>query len=349
MSASVASVETFEAVAVQPIVVTQAPARRLALLDTARVVAAMGIVWVHASTSAAGQLLYPLGTFGVPFYTFIALLFMARSLTRENARSLGQYVMSRFFRIYTPFLFWSAAYVSMGIAKATAKHEALPHLSWSVLYAGGFEHLWFLPFLMIVTIAGAVIVSAVKHSSAARVGVAAALIALGTAACFLKEPAWIARRTDDLYFWRFAFRALPTVFWSIALALLTVLKGKLPRTTPAMATGGALLLASALLFGSIITPVPVLRSLSGLGCLIVALMPFSSSLLAPIGKLGRHSYGIYLSHVVFLRVIVLITERYHTPASLTLDIVSFVIAFAGASVLSVLLSQSAWTRWTVGE
>ena len=349
MSASVASVGSIEMASVSSVVRTDTGSRRLALLDTARVVAAMGIVWVHAATSATGVLFQPIGTFGVPFYTFIAVLFMARSLTRDNARTLGQYTRSRFFRIYTPFLFWSAVYMAMGDAKAIASHQSIPHFDWAIFYAGGFEHLWFLPFLMIVTIAGAVIVRAVEHRSRARAAATLILLALGGAACFAQEPAWIGRRSDDLYFWRFAFRALPTVFWSIALALLTVFNGKLPRSTPMIAVGGALLFASALILEGLLTPLPVLRSMAGLGCLLVALLPFTSPLLARLGKLGPHSYGIYLSHIAFLRVITLLTERLHTPTSLKLDIASFAVAFIGATVLSVLLSQSAWTRWTVGE
>ena len=71
--------------------------------------------------------------------------------------------------------------------------------------------------------------------------------------------------------------------------------------------------------------------------------------MARIGWLGRYSYGIYLAHVAFLRVILIATARLNAPPSLALDIASFVAAFVGASVLSVLLSRSSWTRWTVGE
>ena len=322
---------------------------RLPLLDTMRVAAAMGIVWIHTSTSTIGQTLHPLGTFGVPFYTFVAMLFMARSLSRDESKTLGRYVKSRFVRIYTPFLFWSLTYLALGNFKLQLEHLPTHWLAPTALYSGEEEHLWFLPFLMLVTISGAVLYRSLLRYPSMRLPTGAVLILIGGVMCFVKEPTWVSGRTDDYFFFHYAYRALPTACWSIALAVLSVTGGKLPKTSPMVATGGLLLLVTALVQEPALSMPPILRALTGLGCLLVALCPLTSPLLSRIGLLGRHSYGIYLSHIAFLRIVTMATVRLHIGPSLGLDIATFLITFTGAAILSVMLGRSKWTSWTVGE
>lgn len=323
---------------------------RLALLDVMRIVAALGIIWVHAATSEAGKMLSPVGTFGVPFYTYLAVLFMARGLTRrDQQRSLGGYIASRLYRVYLPFLFWSVVYLTLQETKGFIETHRLPNLSWRVLYYGGHEHLWFLPYLMIVTIVGAILVRGLHDRKALRIPTIILLLATGAAACLWKEPTWVAKRVEDIDFWKYAFRALPTVFFSIALALGTASDGKLPKSTAPIATGGAFLFILALLLQISEGPLKVLRTCAGLGVLLVALYPIHAPLTERLGRLGRYSYGIYLSHLLFIRIVAMWTARWDIPSSLTLDLFTFCFAFIGASVLSVLMSQSKYTRWTLGE
>ncbi len=323
---------------------------RLALLDAMRVVAAIGIIWVHAAQSAAGKQLNPIGTFGVPFYTYLAVLFMARGLTRtDQQRSLGVYILSRLYRVYLPFLFWSAIYLALQETKGFLETHHLPNLHWHVLYYGGHEHLWFLPYLLVVTVVGAILVCLLHDRPRARRTVSIVLVLLGVASCFWKQPAWIEARIDDVEFWRYAFRAMPTVFFSIALALETASRGTLPRSTPQVATGGLFLVLLALMLQVSEGPLKALRTCAGFGVLLIALLPIHAPFWERVGRLGRYSYGIYLSHLLFIRIVVLWMHRYEVRPSLTLDVLTFVFAFVSASVLSVLMSQSKYTRWALGE
>lgn len=326
-----------------------ASADRLPMLDTMRLLAAVGIVWVHAAQSDLGQWLWPIGTFGVPFYTYVAVLFMTRTLTKPGGRSLGDYAASRASRVYLPFLFWSAIYVGLAQMKSVVNGQPLHLPGPSVLYAGGHHHLWFLPFLLVVTLIGAVIVRGVMAVPETRWPVVTLLVALGTAAAIAPEPAWVATRDYDIEFVRYGLRSLPTVFWAIALGLATAFNGRLPRSNGFVAIGGVALLLGSMTLQETITPYKVLRSTAGLGCVLIALLPLALPAFRPLGRLGRYSYGIYLSHLVFLRFAAAYMEKREITPTLTTDAVCFAVAFGGAAMLSLVLARSKWTRWTLGE
>jgi len=204
--------------------------------------------------------------------------------------------------------------------------------------------------LMVVTIIGAILVRTLhERSIAVRRVTIGVLVGLGVAACFWPQPAWIDTRGDDIEFWRCAFRALPTVFFSIALALGTACGGALPRTGVRLAVGGAVLGVAALATMLVEGPLRALRTAAGFGFVLVALLPIHAPFFERLGKLGRYSYGIYLSHLLFVRIVALWMGHLNISPSLATDVFTFVFAFAGASALSVLLSRSKYTKWTLGE
>ncbi len=324
---------------------------RLALLDATRLFAAIGIIWVHAAQSDIGLILYPIGTFGVPFYICVALLFMTRSLTRQPQASLKHYIGSRVTRVYVPFLAWTVVYLVLAEAKTmlAERHFELP--PWSVLYAGGQQHLWFLPYLMVVTMLAAVLVRLLQHRSVLQKIIAATFAVAGLIICWIPEPTWIATRESfgDMEFFRYAFRAIPSVCFGLALALATCMNGRLPRSNTMLAIGGAILFIGALLLQHDMGSVKILRACAGVGILLVALWPVVVPMIERVGSLGRYSYGIYLSHLVFIRIVVLWTERYGVQPSIWLDLATAGFALIASLGLSIVLSRSKYTRWAMGE
>lgn len=328
---------------------------RLGLLDSARLLAAAGIVWAHVSATESGAHLYPalspLGTFGVPFYLFVAMLFMARGLTRDPHKTLRQYFLSRLLRVYVPFLAWSAIYVLLAEAKFVLQDGHLHSQPWSTLYAGGHQHLWFLPFLMVMTMLGAILVRLLKHRPHLRTAVAIGFIIGGAIIGFVPEPGWISLRgpDGDLEFWRFAFRALPSACGATAFALLFAMKGSLPRTTAPLAITGAIVFVLALLAMHWLEPLRPLRGLAGFGLVLVALLPARVGALEHVGSLGRYSYGVYLSHVVFVRIFVLWAQRFGLEPTAWLIAMEFAVVLGASLALSIVLSQSRYTRWLLGD
>ena len=202
---------------------------------------------------------------------------------------------------------------------------------------------------MLVTLVGAVLVRTLASRNLARHFAAAVCVLAGALCVVWPEPAWIAARGHDREFWEFAFRGLPTAFWALAIALTFAVGGKLPKTPLRLAVAGGVALVAALLAQRTFGATKLLRAVSGLGALSLALYPMRTTGLAWLGAFGQFSFGIYLSHVVFLRVVTLWTERYDIKPSLALDVFAFLLAFFGGLVLTMLLCRSRWKKWTLGE
>jgi peptidoglycan/LPS O-acetylase OafA/YrhL len=186
--------------------------------------------------------------------------------------------------------------------------------------------------------------------NAARKGVAISFFMGAAIVTFIPEPLWIDRLRNTDFFWHYAWRATPIALIAIGLALLTAVHGRLPRTPKWLACVSAIVFIATLVAMYHFEKVTPLRQVAGLACLAIALHPVRGSwILERIGIVGRHSYGIYLSHVIFLRFVVLYADRRGIPPSITLDLAAFAFAFIGAATLSMLLAQSKLTRWTLGE
>jgi len=111
------------------------PARN-GLVDYGRLISALGIVWFH--TQAPGM---RLAYAALPF--FLVLLAMpSRARPAMRAR-----------RLLIPFLQWSAIYAGIHLIFALRRAEPpLGWWEWNMLLAGTAIHLWFLPFVFLVSL-----------------------------------------------------------------------------------------------------------------------------------------------------------------------------------------------------
>src|SRR5262245_31367016 len=126
---------------------------RIDTLDAARLVALIAIIFIHTVESPELRRVSLIGTFGVPFYLFAALYFQARSFRRNPHRPFHRYVADRIYRLYLPFLAWSAIYlVARDLKHLFIVRDGAVHASVPELWIGTAHHLWFLPLLLVVTI-----------------------------------------------------------------------------------------------------------------------------------------------------------------------------------------------------
>jgi surface polysaccharide O-acyltransferase-like enzyme len=319
-------------------------------LDAARFFAAAGVVWVHTVASQPFLSLGALGTFGVPFYICVALFVMRRALDRDRSLSLHQYYWQRFSRLYLPFLAWTAIY----FAAIALKHRVLGvntrlFLELPTLLTGPVYQLWFLPYLCIITVPAAiayrVTIAFPRYAPAVALGSAA----IGTVWAFWPRPDWLNYLPDHELFCLLAWKATPSAFCGFAMAHFVSRMPRNPQTMSGLAAIG-FFLTWATIGNQIIYGYNRLdRTLSGIGWFLMAFAPFSGRIFKWFGTLGKHSYGIYLGHVLFVEGLQTIADLAHLPNTPILDIAVFVLAMVGSTLLAIAAGYNRWTALLMGE
>ncbi len=324
---------------------------RIATLDAGRLVALIAIIFIHTVESPELQRVSLLGTFGVPFYLFASLYFQARSFRRHPNRLLHQYIADRFFRLYVPFLVWTAIY----LLARNAKHLFLVRdgaFSGGVFYlwTGGAHHLWFLPLLFIVTIFSAALGRLCAGNESLRWWVIVISAVIGTVLAVVPRPAWLNYiNGEEAVFFLQCWKALPSAFLGLSLAWWLAWDCDDHLFSPALGCAG-LLLTIAMLSNQIVNGYSRIdRTLSGLGWLLAAMAAWRGPWVSWMARIGRLSYGIYLAHVLVVEGVQTVAHRAGIGASIGLDLVTMTAAFFGALAITIVISRSKHLRWINGD
>jgi peptidoglycan/LPS O-acetylase OafA/YrhL len=333
--------------------VVRATIRRNETIDVVRLVAAAGIVFVHAvHDSLSLERWTHFFRFAVPFYLFASLYFQSKSLRRRTDRTYLQYVSGRCKRLYLPFLVWSAIY----FLARSVKHLMDPgigpvELRVARLWTGTEYHLWFLPFLLASSIVLATVYWAfLRFDRRLRWP----LIAMAIFAAFVLTRVTMPASWDEVFdsptyayvqFWR----ALPAACLAMAFAWFMTMGNTVITISPLLGLSGLILTlvcsARQVLYGRI-ELIP--RALSGLGCMVTAMAPWSGAWVSPLARIGRYSYGIYLCHVLVVEAIhVGVMHLVRTPSAMT-DMATFILGFPCSVALVLLLARSKRTAWLNG-
>ncbi len=325
---------------------------RMNSFDAFRSLAAFSTVLVHCSISRQMLAIAPLSRFSLPFFVVSAIYFLFRSAMRDNQRPLVDVFRSRARRLLVPFFAWNAIYAGLSVVKHFFLFHDEPDLPWKSIWVGSAHQLWFLPFLLIVTSAVLLVIQAARSCPIMRIPTAMVLAALGVVMCYLPMPAAFVHPLGSYYLLERMFRMLPSVCWGISLGL--VLMGRDldferdPRTRviglTLVALGIGVLWMATVNSG----PYRMARHLSGIGVLLIAIPPDGGWITMRLAKLGRYSYGIFLSHLVFVEGFLAVASRRGIGMSWELDVSIFVLSCVGATGLTILLMRFNGTRWLVG-
>jgi peptidoglycan/LPS O-acetylase OafA/YrhL len=327
-------------------------ASRTESIDVIRLIAAAGIIFVHAAKSEPLISIGHLFRFAVPFYLFASLYFQSQSLRRNSDRPLGKYIASRFRRLYLPFLAWSIIYLlARNVRHLTVLRSGLVDLEFGMLWRGTEYHLWFLPFLLIWSIILAVAHwGLLRRNRAWRWPLIFVTVAAGLAVAFIPMPSsWNEVFPSTTYAYVQWWRALPAACWGFAFALFMTMGPRIYEVPWYLGVGGIVLTVvcsiQQALYGIQLIP----RALTGLGCMLTSLMPWSRGrVVTVLAHFGRYSYGIYLCHVLVLEAIRQVTHKCHLDASTPVDFATFVLGFGGSLGLVYALGRSRRTAWLNG-
>ncbi len=320
------------------------PPRRVAF-DLGRLLAAYAIVWLHTPRSETLIETTSLVRFAVPFFVFAAVFFVFDSLRRHPERNFAQYFRSRLVRIYVPFLAWSGVYLLFKAAKSLLLPEQpndFPGIE--LLWIGSFYHLWFMPFILAVSLAAFLVAKTVlARQRPGSIVAILSFIAAGLLA-LLPLPMMPSEAARDYQF--LVFNATPAVLMGIGLAILSGPAAKLFERRGATVLGLLLFLGTtAAIF--CLGRARLLETLAGLGFMLVSLASFQAPWVERFAKLGRLAYGIFLSHLLFIKVAEAVASKLNIPSGCELDLGIFFFAAVGSTLLAWTLSQSSTTKWLV--
>jgi peptidoglycan/LPS O-acetylase OafA/YrhL len=318
----------------------QSPARYEAL-DVARLVASLAIIWIHAAAASGTTVL---ARFAVPFFTCVAVLFVVEKARREPLSRWPGWARSRAARLYLPFLAWSAVYLGFKLVKkAIAPEQANDFGGWEMLVWGGAYHLWFLPFILVVSLAAFPLASLAAGNRELRLSAAVLLIMAAVAIACLPCPFPAGWGESAACIWN----ALPAAAAGGAWGLLA-------RRSPARggssrwgALAGGVLWAVSLAALAVLGRCALLETAAGLGLAWLALGSRSLKFPPLLVSLGQLAYGIYCSHLLFIKIAESVAGKLRLEPTLGLEIASFVLAAIGSAACAWWLSRYRATRWLV--
>ncbi len=331
--------------------VPSSKAGREPFLDLARLVAAIGIIWIHTPRSKELSPYTALGRFAVPFFVVSAIYLLVGSVRRNPERSFRDYASNRFMRLYVPFLIWTGIYYLLQAAKYRfiSGRSVLP-LDFYMLWVGTAIQLGFLPFLLIVSLLCFPLARwIVNHPTsgkgvailAAVVGVAVALVPL----LFDLGPAEMTNRWQAMVFVSFAWATLPALCWGLSLAAMPESFLHWMRTRWA---GGLNLLITAAMLALVCIKgrISWAENLAGVGWFCAGLVCWGSSQrLLRLCALGAVAFGIYLCHHMFIQIAQIAASRVGLSPTAWLDVVIFLLAAAASVAFSIWVSRYKSMRW----
>jgi peptidoglycan/LPS O-acetylase OafA/YrhL len=327
------TIESHEIVKAIPTALHASPPReRLPLVEVARVVAAIAIIWIHAVESPQLTRTTAVARFAVPFFVITSLVFLGESLRRRPDQRWSEYARRRFMRLYVPFLVWSVIYILARAVKHLFVHDTSPLLIRpNLLWAGVTEQLWFLPFLLVVLlIAFPLTRFAIQRNLGwitAPVGLAVCVGAL-----FVPSPDFFFDGPTT-FFVQTALLAVPSAGIGLALA------GLFPQIKRVAENSLVALIFLMVWIGTLVALEhfgrnTVLETFSGLCLMLACLAPISGA--KRFDALGPYAFGIYLCHVLWIEFLQAIGHRAGLYVSIGFDVAVMTLA----TILSIALVAS---------
>jgi surface polysaccharide O-acyltransferase-like enzyme len=312
-------------------------------IDQGRFFAAAGVVWIHSMHSDMTSNWGELGRFAVPFFLSLAILMTWQSLQRTSAdTSFISFFMQRLRRLYLPMLVWSSVYIALKWVKGILQPDApndYPGLS--LLWGETAYHLWFIPFLILVTMLLFMSRQIAEASDQAKRILAIVLMSIAVLVAAVPEIHVPVKLAGLQWMWR----ATPAVISAFVLFALLDARPNACVIAPRW-TRIAGMVGVAALFLAVIQPGSIiLETIAGLMFLILVLNEEVHWKNAPLLSLfGRISMGIYFCHLLFVKCSEIVLDRIaHEPAAWK-DGAVFVISLSGAIGLSYLLYRFQPTR-----
>lgn len=319
--------------------------RSLAWMDPWRFVAVLSVAWIHTPRSPRLASATDWARFAVPFFTASAVYLAINAARRNPLRPWRTYVASRVMRLYIPFLAWSAVYLAaQSVRTVILSGGESDRTIADVLVWGSAYHLWYIPFVALVTAMGFGMARCATQDETCRGQVAWVCALLGCAALLLAGHIEASELRDEI---KYACSALPAALLTCSLSAAWWLRSRGEPVSRPLARLGILSAACGVAWLHLAGRNPAVETLAGLALLIAALGPSTPSWLAGWRGVASLSFGVYLSHLLFIKTAQSVIDWFGCDFSAGQDLAVFVFAVCGSVVLTGILTRFRGTRWLV--
>lgn len=304
-------------------------------IDLARIFAAFGVIAIHVHFSTpeaegVNKFFWPLC---VPFFFIVSVTYFVLSLKKQP--SISQIINRISTRILLPFLVWTIVYAGLLLTKSLIVGVHRDFIWWRVVFYGESAlQLYYLPQLVIMQ-----------------------LIALSFYLSFYSEKKNIAAIL--------MCSLIAVLFIFFGVKYETLIPGFLVAVTVYLLSGfffsnrvdhlqinnvytiiGFLLVAFAIIsywsnYTYSFLGYPLVSPLGGLGVFLITLGVPIKSIPKWLSELSANSYGIYLSHVLFLELSEFLIAKMHLEIQYTLVIKLLMVAiiFSLSTIFTSVLRQ----------
>jgi peptidoglycan/LPS O-acetylase OafA/YrhL len=292
------------------------------------------VIWLHLGTPGYQTL----GYFRLPFFTILLAFLAAGPLLRGERRPLRAFLAIRVQRLLVPFVIWLALYRTLKfLIDGTPLVDITPN---TLLLGLGNITLWYLPFAFSASLVVYALAQAIRPCpSPARRPLGAVMLALGLVATWIPIA-----HAENPSFWDYWLPLTGALLLGVAIPLLFPALPHAPRHWTRAILWAAV--AATFAIASMLVPpalANVMGTLSGLALFLAGLAaPFNAA--SPVWKyLGQLSYGMYLAHYPFGRVL----NRFglESPA---MSPFRFLLTVLASMALSALLLRLPWGRLLLG-
>ena len=324
--------------------VSSVSSERIIGFDIVRAVAAIGVIWIHAGRSPFwnDHNLGPAGSWGTAFLNSLAGFFVVFALQRRADRGLLAFAGHRVWRVYGAFLVWSLLYLAArGVNFVLFHKRSMIEWEWDLLFFGTTYHLWFLPYLLIITLLTLPLVAWALRSRPRMVGVSVLFVVAASAVLILPEPEMLSRGREALPLFHLYSRA-PGFFFGLAIGLW-MLAGFRPRVGIPHALVCAGIVAGCM-YLSLTTELPkhVLNRVAATAAIMVAFAPWQGAVARWLASMGTLGFGVYLCHVLFVEAFITVLTRAGVAQSFRVDLLVFVMDVVASFAFAWLMRRSKW-------
>jgi peptidoglycan/LPS O-acetylase OafA/YrhL len=275
---------------------------RNSAVDAVKLLAMFGVVIIHLapSTPAAELMSQLFSAFAVPFFLMISLYYFMGKLSGSGALSVSAL---RLDRLYIPYAVWTIIYLALRIFKYQVQHKSL-ELDFipALFYGGSGVQMYFLPLLLLFQFLVLGVFLMLRNPSRRFAG----LVFFCSAATY----GWIGMHENYFGFTDCLIRGVPYVLGAFLLQYAQINPSGRRMN---------------LFFGGLLAALLVMASVGGyhpdwLGILGGSLAGYSLAALTlnlPLNLESRVwrflltcSYGIFLSHVVFLETFEFVAPKF---------------------------------------